>query len=309
VFVSSQVAVTALDGRCAAAAALVMWPATHAALPKAVGVLRPSATSPPHALITAQPAGQDMTPLGAVVHPAASKSKGKSEAKLRREQAVRIAADVCAALLYLHSNYVCHGEVRADSVTAALGARGDGEAVLGGLGSLFGYVPEEQSIWEAVDMCAYGELLRTLVAAGEETEPDLAELANECTLSNPLARPTFASVADRLVRMRMGRVMGRTSSVSNMSHGLEKQQKRSSCQEDSAWPGHAGVPVMRHSMSVGSSIDSLEDERSRHVKYQQWNALQKSKLDRSKSSDDDAVPLMPPPPSPLMPPPPSPLVS
>lgn len=302
--VSSQVAVTPLHGRCAAAASLVLWPATHAALPNAVGVLRASAAAPSYALITAQPAsvaGQEMTRLGAMLSAAAARGAGfkcKSEVKLQREQAVKIAADVCAALLYLHSNHVCHGEVRGDAVMAALGARGDGTAVLGGLGSLFGYVPEEQSIWEAVDMCAYGQLLRALVAAGEETEPDVAELADDCTLSSPLARPTFASVAERLVRMRMGRVMKRTSSASNLSHGMEKQQKRSSVQEDSAWQGHAAVPVMRHSMSVGSSINSLEeDERTRHLKYQQWSALQQSKLDKASSSDDDAVPRTPPPPS------------
>jgi len=199
--------------------------------------------------------------------------------------------------------------VSGEAVTAALGARGDGEAVLGGLGGLFGYVPEEQSIWEAVDVCAYGELLQSLVDAGEETEPDVAELAQECTLSIPLARPSFASVAERLVRMRMGRVMKRTSSASNLSHGMEKQQKcRSSCQEDSAYGmAHAAVPVMgmRHSTSVGSSINSLEeDERTRHVKYKQWNVLQ-SKLDKSSppssiSDSDDAATAMPPPPSPLL---------
>ena len=109
-------AVTPLDGRCAAAANLVMWPATHAALPKAVGVLRASASSPPYALVTARPAsvaGQEMTALGVALSAAAGSkgSKGRSDAKLQREQTVKIAADVCAALLYLHSNYVCHGEV------------------------------------------------------------------------------------------------------------------------------------------------------------------------------------------------------
>lgn len=62
--------------------------------------------------------------------------------------AVNAATDTARALAYLHANCIAHGDVYAHNMLADA----DGHTVLCDYGAAFFYPPDEQTLWEAVEV-------------------------------------------------------------------------------------------------------------------------------------------------------------
>lgn len=91
------------------------------------------------------------------------------------EFSLKVAVCVASALAYLHDTlHTCHGDVYAHNVLV----EDDGKATLVDMGAGFCYKQDEKSLWEAVDLRAFGILVGELLErlGGDVTETMLAEV-------------------------------------------------------------------------------------------------------------------------------------
>ncbi|GIL63161.1 hypothetical protein Vafri_17275 [Volvox africanus] len=143
--------------------------------------------------------------------------KWGDDVRFAPRRALLLAVAVADALAYIHSAGVCHGDVYAHNVLMDE----DENVTLCDFGASFSYDPRTQLFWQAMEVRAYGLLLRD-VAARCAVEADVAgyttgsgatatarrvvaalrELAERCTELPPAQRPPFAAIRYELAGLR-----------------------------------------------------------------------------------------------------------
>ncbi|GLI66354.1 hypothetical protein VaNZ11_010126 [Volvox africanus] len=143
--------------------------------------------------------------------------KWGDDVRFAPRRALLLAVAVADALAYIHAAGVCHGDVYAHNVLMDE----DENVTLCDFGASFSYDPRTQPFWQAMEVRAYGLLLRD-VAARCAVEADvedftagggatatalrvvatLRKLAERCTELPPAQRPPFVAVRQELAGLR-----------------------------------------------------------------------------------------------------------
>ncbi|KAF5829159.1 hypothetical protein DUNSADRAFT_16484 [Dunaliella salina] len=118
---------------------------------------------------------------------------------------LQIAKDLAAALGYLHSLHICHGDVYAHNV---LLDRQQGKATLCDFGAAFAYRSEDW-FWERMEVRAYGLLLHDMVERMQSPPSQCAlgvqrlqQLVQACMEAPPWLRLNFKSIGFELEELR-----------------------------------------------------------------------------------------------------------
>ncbi|KAG2501926.1 hypothetical protein HYH03_000424 [Edaphochlamys debaryana] len=134
--------------------------------------------------------------------------KWADETRFPLPRALALAARVADALRYCHAAGVCHGDVYAHNVLMDE----DGSVTLCDFGASYSYDRTRQPFWEAMEVRAYGLLLRDVVArcdppasaaagAAAAVVDGLRALAERCVELAPAQRPTFEAVCGQLAAL------------------------------------------------------------------------------------------------------------
>lgn len=112
------------------------------------------------------------------------------------EALLGIARSISLATAHLHGQGILHGDLYAHNILHC----GQGNAVLSDFGgaSLFPVGTELADALQRLEVRAFGYLLEELLERCDEELPRVREVARDCLLLSPPARPTFAEVAVRL---------------------------------------------------------------------------------------------------------------
>ncbi len=105
---------------------------------------------------------------------------------------------VAAALAHLHDNGVQHGDLYAHNILAS----DSGAPYVGDFGAASVYQPETAPWREAIDVCAFGNLMDDLLSHSDDPRSAqfaaMFELYQSCVQADIAERPTFAELAQLL---------------------------------------------------------------------------------------------------------------
>ncbi|EFJ52843.1 hypothetical protein VOLCADRAFT_86211 [Volvox carteri f. nagariensis] len=135
--------------------------------------------------------------------------KWGDDVRFAPHRALLLAVAVADALAYLHAAGICHGDVYAHNVLMDE----DENVTLCDFGASFSYDAWMQPYWQAMEVRAYGLLLRDVAARCEEAEEAggaivarvvgaLQQIADRCADMPPAQRPLFAAVRNELLALR-----------------------------------------------------------------------------------------------------------
>ncbi|GLC44711.1 hypothetical protein PLESTB_000972000 [Pleodorina starrii] len=140
--------------------------------------------------------------------------KWGDDVRFAPRRALLLAVAVADALAYIHAAGVCHGDVYAHNVLMDE----DENVTLCDFGASFSYDPREQPYWQAMEVRAYGLLLRDVAARCADADNGsggvaatiaarivgaLREVSERCAELPPARRPSFAAVRDELAALRV----------------------------------------------------------------------------------------------------------
>lgn len=124
----------------------------------------------------------------------------------RPRYVLRVAGSVARALRYMHAHGICHGDVYAHNVLAD----DDGNAVLCDYGASFFYNRDTSPPWEAVEVRAFGLLLKDLVERYEGDARVLSQLqvlTHACCYGSTDTRPGFDAICRDVDAMMADRTL------------------------------------------------------------------------------------------------------
>lgn len=98
---------------------------------------------------------------------------------------ITICSHVCSALAYLHSRHMCHGDVYAHNLLVC-GPEQHWNTVLCDFGAAFTYPENMRSFWEAMEVRAFGLMLKDMVQRLDSLQPSKVPATTPPTTTTPL---------------------------------------------------------------------------------------------------------------------------